>query len=64
MPIKKKIPVVVHNSFGIKSFTGSIGPLITVSENASTVDTTKTVTIILIKLSNRWNLPIAKNQYT
>ena len=41
------------NSFGIKLSTGSIGPLIIVSENASTVDTTKTVTIILIRLSNR-----------
>ena len=55
---KKKMLGVLPN--GIKSFTGSIGPLITVSENASTVDTTKIVTIILIKLSNRWNLPIAK----
>ena len=44
----------------MKSFTGSIGPLITVSKNASTVDTTKIVTITLIRWSNRLNLPIDK----
>ena len=60
MQCKKKIPDTSKRSFGSNPGTGSIGPLYNVSKNAETVETSKTIAIILIRLSRTLYFPIAK----
>ena len=58
MPTRKRFQLRFHSSLGANG-DSSIGPLYNASKNAETVETSKTIAIILIRLSRTLYFPIS-----